>query len=99
MATPCDFILVKPEEQALALHVLDFARVLGEVEGSLLPHRTCDYLYDFSKLFSQFYMKCQQVGNAESEEIKNSRLALLVVVVNTLKVGLSLIGLKTLDVM
>eukprot|EP01048_Picozoa_sp_COSAG05_P005984 COSAG05_NODE_371_length_10705_cov_99.051475_17_plen_44_part_00 len=43
-------------------------------------------------------MKCQ-VGNAESEEIKNSRLALLVVVVNTLKVGLDLIGLKTLDVM
>ena len=54
--------------------------------------------YDLSQLFSKFYSVCQ-VGNAETPEIKASRLALCVLVVNTLKVGFDLIGLKTLDVM
>lgn len=54
--------------------------------------------YDLSQLFSKFYSVCQ-VGKEENLEIKASRLALLVVVVNTLKVGFDLIGLKTLDVM
>ena len=98
LTTPTDFILIKPEEQALALHALDFARVLNGVEASLLPHHICDYLFDMSKLFSQFYNNVN-VGKTEAPELKNSRLALLVVIVNTLKVGLDLIGLKTLDVM
>lgn len=101
LTTPTDFILTKPDEQALALHALDFARVLNGVdlvEASLLPHHICDYLFDLSKLFSQFYNNVN-VGKTEAPELKNSRLALLVVIVNTLKVGLDLIGLKTLDVM
>ena len=40
-----------------------------------------------------------QVGNAETEELKMSRLGLCVVVVNTLKVGFDLIGLKTVEAM
>ena len=80
-----------------ARHVLDFTRVLTEVEATLLPSRTCDYVYEFAKLFSKFYNVCN-VGQCEPE-LKRARLGLLVVVVNTLKVGFSLIGLKTLDVM
>ena len=60
--------------------------------------RVCAPRYDLSQLFSKFYAVCQ-VGNAETPEIKASRLALCVLVVNTLKVGFDLLGLKTLDVM
>jgi arginyl-tRNA synthetase len=43
-ANSCQFILVKPAEMDLARHCLDFNRTLSEVEKSLLPHRTCDYM-------------------------------------------------------
>jgi hypothetical protein len=49
---------------SLARHVLDFTRVLSEVEATLLPSRTCDYVYEFAKLFSKFYQVCN-VGQAE----------------------------------
>jgi arginyl-tRNA synthetase len=44
-ANSCQFILVKPAERDLARHCLDFARTLADVEKTLLPHRTCDYMY------------------------------------------------------
>ena len=89
------------------------------MESTLLPHRTCDYMYDGSQLFSKFYANCQvrlgplpqqkqrftetarapQVGKAETPELKASRLALCVVVVNTLKVGFDLLGMDTIDAM
>ena len=43
--------------------------------------------------------RAPQVGNAETPELKASRLGLLVVVVNTLKVGFDLLGMSTLDAM
>jgi arginyl-tRNA synthetase len=43
-ANSCQFILVKPAERDLARHCLDFSRTLSEVEKTLLPHRTCDYM-------------------------------------------------------
>lgn len=43
-ANSCQFILVKPAERDLARHCLDFSRTLTDVEKTLLPHRTCDYM-------------------------------------------------------
>lgn len=90
----------------LARHILDFSRTLLDVEKSLFPNRTCEYMFQLSQLFSKFYSAdgCS-VGDAttpdgaKSEELKISRLGLLVVAVNCLKVGFDLIGLKTVDVM
>ena len=119
LKTPCDFILVKSWEKDLARHCLDFSRTLLDVESTLLPHLTCNYMYDCSQLFSKFYAHCEvrlgplpqqkqrftetarapQVGKAETPELKASRLALCVVVVNTLKVGFDLLGMDTIDAM
>lgn len=89
-------VLLKEEaELILAKHLLQLSEILHEVEKDLLPNRICDYLYELSKKFNQFYEQCP-VLTAE-EPIKTSRLILSDLTARTLKLGLSLLGISVLD--
>jgi arginyl-tRNA synthetase len=86
------------EEIELARNLVKFTDVLRDVEQSLLPNRLCDYLFDTSQKFSRFYEKCS-VNNAESEQVKQSRLVLCVVTGKVLERSLGLLGIDVLDKM
>jgi arginyl-tRNA synthetase len=89
-------VLLKEEaELILAKHILQLSEVLKEVEQDLLPNRICDYLYELSKKFNQFYEQCPVLTAEES--IKTSRLILSDLTARTLKLGLSLLGISVLD--
>lgn len=60
------------------------------------PQTLCIYLYDLAKTFSRMYEHCP-VKKAENEELKLARLALVQATGHTLKKGLELIGISTLD--
>jgi arginyl-tRNA synthetase len=60
------------------------------------PHVMCSYLYDLAGLFSSFYEHCQ-ILNAESEEIRQSRLKLAMLTAKTLKQGLDTLGIQTVE--
>ncbi len=60
------------------------------------PHVLCAYLYDLAGLFSSFYENCPILG-AESPDQQKSRLRLAALTGRTLKQGLDLLGLETLE--
>lgn len=87
--------LQEETELGLAKHLLSLSEVLQAVEKELLPNRLCEYLYQLSKKFNQFYENCP-VLKAE-EPTRTSRLLLCDITAKTLKLGLSLLGIEVLE--
>ena len=84
------------QEIALGNHLVQFAEVLQQVVDKGLPHMLCSYLYELAGLFSSFYENCP-VLNAEDAAVRQSRLCLAALTARTLKQGLSLLGINTLE--
>ena len=94
---PADAALVfsEPQEWALVRHLLGFDAVIAEVEEELLPNRLCTYLFELSQVFNRFY---DQVPVLKAPpEARASRLALCRLTADTLKLGLGLLGIATLE--
>lgn len=85
-----------PHEQELAARLAQFGEVLNTVADKGTPHVLCTYLYDIAGLFSSFYENCPILA-ADSPEQQNSRLRLAALAGRTLKQGLQLLGLDTLE--
>ncbi len=88
-------LLQEETELVLAKHLLQLSEVLNAVEQDLLPNRLCQYLFELSQKFNQFYDQCP-VLKAE-EPSRTSRLVLCDVTARTLKQGLSLLGISVLE--
>jgi len=82
-------------ELVLAKHLLQFSEVLDQVVTDLLPNRLCQYLFELSQKFNQFYDRCPVLTADEPRQ--TSRLALCDTTARTLKLGLSLLGIEVLD--
>ena len=82
-------------ELTLAKHILQLDEVLAEIDKDLLPNRLCQYLFELSQKFNQFYEHCP-VLKAE-EPTRTSRLILCDLTARTIKLGLSLLGIPVLD--
>ncbi|MGC9502748.1 arginine--tRNA ligase [Baaleninema sp.] len=87
--------LQEEPEFVLAKHLLSLSEILDEVASELLPNRLCQYLFELSQKFNQFYDKCP-VLQAE-EPLRTSRLVLCDLSARTLKLGLSLLGIEVLE--
>lgn len=88
-------ILKEETEIALAKHILLFSEAIAAVEAELLPNRLCQYLFELSQKFNQFYDRCP-VLQAE-EPFHTSRLLLCDFTARILKLGLNLLGIEVLD--
>jgi arginyl-tRNA synthetase len=95
LRTEAKVLLPEHQEATLAKHLLQISEVIKEVEQELLPNRLCQYLYELSEKFSQFYDQCP-VLKAE-EPVRTSRLMLCDLTAQTLKLGLSLLGISVLE--
>ena len=89
-------VLAAPQEQELAAKLAQFGEVLNNVAEKGTPHTLCTYLYEVAGLFSSFYENCP-ILTAEDEAQKHSRLRLAALAGRTLKQGLELLGLETLE--
>ncbi|HDL5141456.1 TPA: arginine--tRNA ligase [Mannheimia haemolytica] len=89
--------LNEPKERALAVKLLQFEEALNGVAKEGMPHILCQYLYELAGSFSSFYEACP-ILNAE-ETTKNSRLKLAALTAKTLKQGVDLLGIKTVEKM
>jgi arginyl-tRNA synthetase len=89
-------ILAADQELALAGKLAQFGEVLGGVADKGVPHLLCAYLYDLAGLFSSFYEHCPILA-AEDPATQQSRLRLAALTGRTLKQGLELLGLETLE--
>jgi arginyl-tRNA synthetase len=85
----------EPQEWALIRELLKFDSVIAEVEEELLPNRLCSYLFELSQVFNRFY---DQVPVLKADgSARGARLALCRLTAETLKLGLGLLGIPTLE--
>lgn len=89
-------LISHPAERALAVRVPRLPEVLEQAAAELKPNVLTDYLFDLANAYSTFYVECP-VLKAESDERRDSRLALCDLTARTLKFGLDLLGIDVVD--
>ncbi|WP_343189238.1 arginine--tRNA ligase [Buchnera aphidicola (Chaitoregma tattakana)] len=87
-------IITNDIEKKVALKILQFEDVINEALKKSYPNILCNYLYKLSLNFSKFYEK-YYIMSEQNKKIKNSRIKLIFIVAKTIKLGLSLLGIKT----
>ena len=86
------------KERALAIKLLQFEEAVQVVGKEGTPHVLCAYLYELAGVFSSFYEHCPILNN-DDRQVKLSRLKLALLTERTLKQGLDLLGIKTVEKM
>ncbi len=86
-------VITHPSELALALHLMRFHETLDLVATDLLPNRLTEYLFALAEKFNAFFRDCRVEGTPEQD----SRLLLCELVARTMKQGLDLLGISTVD--
>lgn len=94
-----EVIITEAQEKALAVKLLQFVEAIAGVSANSTPHLLCTYLYELSSLFMTFYEACPMLKDGVAEETKLSRMALSLLVARTLKQGLELLGIETMEKM
>lgn len=88
--------LSTPQERALALAILQFADALDRVAEDYRPNHLTAYLFELASRYSEFFENCP-VLRADSPELRASRLKLCDLTARTLKLGLGLLGIETVE--
>jgi arginyl-tRNA synthetase len=86
-------IISAPQERNLALRLLRFDAAVWEMIDSLSPHKLCTYLFELASDFTAFYEHCP-VLKADSNEQRDSRLALCDATARIMQQGLDLLGIR-----
>jgi arginyl-tRNA synthetase len=89
--------LAAPEELTLAKHLLNFGLVLEAAADEYRPNFICNYLYELAGKFTSFYENCPVLKAEPAERAR--RLALCDLTARTLKQGLTILGIETLEKM
>lgn len=84
------------KEKALGSKLTQFGEVITRMVDKGQPHALCGYLFELAGAFSSFYEACPVLA-ADTEQEKQSRLLLAQLTAKTLKQGLSLLGINTLE--
>ena len=95
LTTDTQILLQEATEITLAKHILQLGEVITEVEKDLLPNRLCQYLFELSQKFNQFYDRCPILQ--ADEPLRTSRLILADLTARTIKLGLSLLGISVIE--
>jgi len=88
--------LTEEKEIDLANKLMQFNEIIDSVAKQGMPHFLCAYLFELAGLFSSFYEACP-ILSAANEIEKQSRLKLAALTAKTIKQGLSLMGINTLE--
>ena len=84
-------------ERNLLLKIMQLSEVVDMVARDCYPNSLCNYLYELAGMFMRFYESCP-ILKAEPQ-LRDSRLALSELTAATLKQGLDLLGIETLEKM
>ena len=90
-----EITLVEPAERVLGVKLLQFGNVLQTVVADCLPNMLCAYLYELAGAFMSFYENCPVLK--ADEPVRTSRLALADLTARTIKQGLELLGIETVE--
>jgi len=93
-----DLDLKEKEDIKLAVCLLQYHETINIVANDGMPHILCTYIYNLAVIFTNFYEKFP-ILKENNESLRNSRLKLALLTARTLKQGLSLLGIKTVEIM
>jgi arginyl-tRNA synthetase len=79
-------------ERRLALRLDEFGEIVSATGDALEPHRLCAYLFELAQTLSAFWEACP-VLTAPDHRVRANRLALCQLTADTLRLGLSLLGI------
>ena len=85
-------------ERTLAVKLVRFGESLDEVLVEYKPNLLCNYLFELTQTFFQFYDQCS-VKDASSDDVRVSRLKLCDLSARTIEKGLDLLGIGVLQQM
>ena len=85
-----------PAERAMALQLCRFAEAVRESVDDYRPNVLTDYLFETAKAFSAFFEACP-VLKAETDELRDGRLALCDLTARVMAKGLELLGIRVVD--
>lgn len=86
-----------PAERALALKLAQFPEAVESVAAECLPNLLCNYLYELAGRFMSFYEACPVLQS--DQPTRASRLKLCELTAETIRVGLDLLGIETIEQM
>ncbi|WP_063658300.1 arginine--tRNA ligase [Aliivibrio fischeri] len=88
--------IIDEKEKALVAKLMQFEEAVQAVASEGQPHLMCAYLFELAGQFSSFYEACPILNN-EDDAVKQSRLKLAALTAKTIKQGLELLGIETLE--
>lgn len=94
--------LEHPKEFALAKTLLRLNDVLALVTRDLCLHHLCEYLYDISTAFSEFYDSCyciEKDGEGKIQTVHTGRLLLAEATANVMKKCFDILNIRTVHKM
>ena len=86
---------VRDEDRALVRKLGEYHEVVDRAATLLEPHHICNYLFELAQEFNRYYEKNQVVG----DELEAHRAGLVALYADTLKAGLTIIGIHAPDKM
>jgi arginyl-tRNA synthetase len=95
LASDIPLSLQDDAELVVLKHILQMADVIEQVSQDLMPNRLCQFLFELSQKFNQFYDRCSVLDAPEPQ--RTTRLLLCHTTARTLKLGLSLLGISVLE--
>ncbi|MBR0137844.1 MAG: arginine--tRNA ligase [Erysipelotrichaceae bacterium] len=85
--------LVEPQEVELLKHISIFPATVGEAAETRSPNKICNYVQKLAQYIHSFYASCR-ILSAETQQLKDQRLALLKASAITMKNALNLLGVE-----
>jgi arginyl-tRNA synthetase len=86
---------LKAIEQKIYLSIFNFNQIVQSSWNGYRPSLLCSYLYELAKLYASFYVECP-ISKADRLD-QAQRILLSNSVAQTLRVGLGLLGIKTVS--
>ena len=83
-------------EKELVMNLSNFKEVVSKAAETLSPALVANYMYDLVKSYNSFYQN-NPILNQDNENTKQFRLELSALTGKTIKKGLSLLGIGTVD--
>jgi arginyl-tRNA synthetase len=93
---PPPALLQTPQERALGLALMRLQEALTTAAAEFQPSAITSYLWDLAKSYSAFFQHCP-VLRAETPELRESRLLLCDLTGRVIKLGLHLLGIRTVE--
>ena len=86
-----------PSERALGVKLAQFSETVEPAARECLPNLLCGYLYELAGVFMGFYESCPVLKS--DEPLRTSRLTLCELTARTIRTGLDLLGIETIEQM